>query len=155
MPIDPIKLGQLLDRNWPILVAWIGGERTDAEDVVQQAFIKLAQEEPVPNQCVAWLFTVSKRLAINQHISRQRRRAQERALAEFEAEFPTCSQTTEFEIRDLLAQLRKEEREVVIAKIWGGLSLQEIGTALNTSTATVWRHYQAGMNHLKELLGES
>lgn len=69
MPIDPDNLGKLLDGYWAILVEWVGGDRDGAEDVVQSAFIKLAFEEPKPVNCVAWLFKVSKRLAINEQVS--------------------------------------------------------------------------------------
>jgi len=77
MPIDPQSLGKLLDRDWPVLVQWVGGARDGAEDAVQAAFIKLAAEDPTPANCVAWLFTVSKRLAINDQVSRTNRRRRE------------------------------------------------------------------------------
>ena len=70
MPVDSEKLGDLLDRYWPVLVAWVAGTRDDAEDIVQSAFIKLAAEDPAPINCAAWLFTVTKRLAMNEHLSR-------------------------------------------------------------------------------------
>lgn len=153
MPIDTDSLGKLLDRHWPILVAWVGGERTEAEDVVQQAFIKLAQEETMPDNCAAWLFTVSKRLAINPQVSRKKRQIREKTVAAFQSQNQAGRGIAEFEIHDLLNQLASKEREVVIAKVWGGLTLDEISVALGTSTATVWRIYQTGVARLKELLG--
>jgi len=77
MPVDSEKLGDLLDRYWPVLVAWVGGARDEAEDIVQSAFIKLAAEDPTPINCAAWLFTVTKRLAINERLSRNKRRLRE------------------------------------------------------------------------------
>lgn len=155
MPIDSRELGQLLDSQWPILITWIGGERTEAEDIVQQAFIKLAQEDPVPDNCRAWLFTVAKRLAINQQISSQRRQVREKSLACIQPNDQAARSTTKFEVADLLNQLDSQEREVVIAKIWGGLTLAEIGSAIGVSTASVWRIYQTAVVHLKELMGET
>jgi RNA polymerase sigma-70 factor (ECF subfamily) len=155
MPIDSCKLGALLDSQWPILVTWIGGERTEAEDIVQQAFIKLAQEDPVPDNCRAWLFTVTKRLAINQQISRHKRQVREKSLACIQPNYQAAHATTEFEVLDLLNQLDSQERQVVIAKIWGGLTLAEIGSAIGASTASVWRIYRTGVAQLKELMGET
>lgn len=127
----------------------------EAEDVVQQAFIKLAQEETIPDNCAAWLFTVSKRLAINQQVSRKKRQVREKTVATFRSQNQADRGIAELEIHDLLNQLTAKEREVVIAKIWGGLTLDEISVALETSTATVWRTYQNGVDRLKELLGEA
>lgn len=69
MPIDANSLRKLLDDYWTTLVEWVGGARDGAEDVVQSAFIKLASEDPPPENPVAWLFTISKRLAINEQLS--------------------------------------------------------------------------------------
>lgn len=155
MPLEPTQLAELLDRYWPALVAWVGGERSEAEDAVQLAFIRLAQEHPAPTNCVAWLFTVTKRQAINQHLSRQKRIRREQQVATKHSN-STCHDTpsSQLEIRDLLSQLDARQREIVIAKIWGDLSFEEIADLLNESKATVWRVYQAGLTRLKELMGD-
>lgn len=77
MPLDAKELGKLLDGYWAVLVAWTGSSREGTEDIVQSAFIKLATEDPVPSNCVAWLFTVTRRLAINEQVSRSKRRSRE------------------------------------------------------------------------------
>ena len=77
MPIDANRLRKLLENYWTTLVEWVGGARDGAEDVVQSAFIKLASEDPPPENPVAWLFTISKRLAINEQLSQTKRRSRE------------------------------------------------------------------------------
>jgi RNA polymerase sigma-70 factor (ECF subfamily) len=153
MPIDAEKLEKLLTRYWPVLVAWLGGARHEAEDVVQAAFIKLAAEEPPPSNCVAWLFTVSKRLSINQHVSQLKRRSRESRAAAV----PTCSADSagEFELRELLNTLDDGEREIVVARIWGGLTFDEIALAQGYSKASAWRLYQSGLSKLRQAYGES
>jgi len=154
MPVDSEKLGDLLDRYWPVLVAWVAGARDEAEDIVQSAFIKLAAEEPVPINCAAWLFTVTKRLAINERLSRNKRRLREAEVATQRLK-PVGSQkrSTALELKDLLSKLEEREREVVIARIWGGLTFDEIASVIGESKATVWRVYQSGIEGLRELYG--
>lgn len=155
MPLEPHHLGELLDRYWPTLVAWVGGERHAAEDIIQQAFIQLAQEYPVPTNCVAWLFKVSKRLSVNQHISLLRRQSRERVVAEVRSLDQSQLSTSEIDLHDSLARLDHSQREIIIAKIWGGLTFDEISTSLQLSTTTVWRSYQEGIDRLKHILGET
>ena len=151
MPIDPSKLAELLDRYWPVLVAWVPGARADAEDVVQAAFVKLAAEDPPPGNCVAWLFTVTKRLAINELKSKQRRKSREESAAiQRQASDGTQASQADLETMDLLETLNDREREVVIARVWGELTFDEIALALNEPKATVWRNYQSAINHLKQ-----
>lgn len=152
MPIDPDSLGELLDDYWPILVQWVGGARDGAEDVVQSAFIKLASEEPPPGNPVAWLFKVSKRLAINEQLSRTKRHLRESRVGSHQAE--SIDRVSGFEMQDLLCSLDEREREIVIARIWGGLTFDEIAVARADSKATIWRSYQSGISKLKIAYGE-
>jgi RNA polymerase sigma-70 factor (ECF subfamily) len=151
MPIDACQLEELLDRYWSVLIAWLGGPREDAEDAVQAAFIKLATETPVPENCVAWLFTVSKRLAINAHTSRSRRRSLESTI---EAKSSDRTTSPFHDILDLLNTLDVREREIVVARIWGHLTFDEIAQALNESKASIWRCYQTGIRKLKNSYNE-
>lgn len=154
MPIDPHQLAELLTKYWPVLVAWVGGDRHAAEDTVQQAFIQLAQEDPVPVNCVAWLFQVSKRFSINQNKSGRKRQLREKTVAESRLLNQQTRATAEFDLQDSLAQLDDSQREIIVARIWGGLTFDEIGGLLQLSTSTVWRSYHDGIDRLKHVLGE-
>ncbi len=152
MPIDPDNLGKLLDRYWSVLVEWIGGGRDGAEDIVQAAFIKLAAQEPPPANCVAWLFTVTKRLAINERVSQTKRRSRESQVGTQRVE---CIDTSdELELRDLLNTLENREREFVIARIWGELTFDQIGSIYGDSKASIWRTYQSGISKLRKAYRE-
>jgi RNA polymerase sigma-70 factor (ECF subfamily) len=52
----------------------------------------------------------------------------------------------------LLAELPLELREVIVARLWGGLRFAEIGTLVGCSLATAQRRYEAGLNELKKRL---
>ena len=150
MPLDAEDLGGLLDRYWSVLVHWIGGAHDEAEDIVQSAFIKLAIEDPSPNNCVAWLFTVTKRLAINERLSSRKRHQRESQFA-MQKPASVCPQphATELELQELLSVLDEREREIVVARIWGELTFDEIATVCGQSKATVWRVYQTGIARLR------
>ena len=151
MPIDARELEALLDRYWAPLIAWIGGSHPEAEDTVQSAFIKLASEDPVPSNCAAWLFAVTKRLSINERMSQKRRRSRESLVASQKANVNgSAGNSGDLELRDLLNTLAECERKVVVARIWGGLSFDQIASVFGDSKATVWRAYQSGISRLRE-----
>ena len=52
-----------------------------------------------------------------------------------------------------LEQLIPEEREIVVARHWGGLSFEQIGLAAGCSASTAFRRYTAGLEALREKLG--
>jgi len=153
MPINHDELEALLDRYWPVLVAWVGGKRDGAEDWVQSAFIKLAAEEPQPENCVAWLFTVTKRLAVNDQVAQAKRRTREKQAVERSPRSADLSH--DFELRDLLDQLDAREREIVIAKIWGGLTFDEISSLDGEPKASLWRTYRSGLAKLRHIYGKA
>ncbi len=155
MPIDALQLEALLDRYWAPLVAWVGGSHQGAEDTVQSAFIKLAAEDPAPGNCVAWLFAVTRRLSINERVSQSKRRSRESMVASQKSEIADSSSNSgDLELQDLLNTLEEREREVVIARIWGGLAFDEIATVFGDSKATMWRVYQSGICKLREAYKE-
>ncbi|XZE54321.1 RNA polymerase sigma factor [Planctomycetaceae bacterium SH139] len=152
MPIEPKALNDTLNRLWPVLVAWADRACEDPEDVVQAAFIKLAAEEPVPDNCVAWLFTVVKRLASNSRLATHRRKQRQiNASASQPQQAERTEPAGEFELRDLLTRLGDREREIVIARVWGELSFEQLSVLFNEPKATVWRAYQTGIAKLKQV----
>jgi len=167
MPIPPEQLSELVDSHWGTLVAWVsvgGGEqRSMAEDIVQEAFIKLTLQDTVPDRPVAWLMTVSRRLAANHRLSASRRTVREQASSELRSRHGGFSGTQSTaiaaaevqEIRAALKTLRETERRVVIAKLWADLSWDEIAESLDCSRATVWRTYRRAINQLKSIYSES
>ena len=160
MPIDARQLGELVERYWPALVAFADRVCGEAEDVVQAAFIKLAAEEPVPDNCVAWLFTVVKRQASNARLSTNRRRQREtEAIANQQGPVDgdrsaSALDPSALDLRELLYQLEDRERETVVARVWGGLSFEQLAELTGESKATVWRLYQSGIAKLKQVYRE-
>jgi RNA polymerase sigma-70 factor (ECF subfamily) len=155
-PIDAEKLGRLLDEHGSALALY-AAQWTDApDDCVQEALVELARQRQSPEHVVAWLYRVVKHRALNAARGDQRRRDRElQAMAE---RFPEIDKSASLDGDDAIAavdalvQLEPDERELVVMRIWGNLTYEEIGAALNISTATAYRQYVRALNKLRKLL---
>ena len=54
---------------------------------------------------------------------------------------------------EALAKLPLEQREVIVAHLWGGLTFEQIAELTGGSAATAWRRYGAGLAELRTLMG--
>jgi RNA polymerase sigma-70 factor (ECF subfamily) len=152
-PIAPEELGRLYREHAPALRLYARQWPAGAEDVVQDAFVKLAQQSPAPEQVLPWLYRVVRNgaLAAARGEARRRRR-QDRASAS-EAWFAAADDHLDGrEATRLLAELPLEQREVVVARIWGGLTFEEVARLAGCSLATAHRRYEAGLAALRERL---
>jgi RNA polymerase sigma-70 factor (ECF subfamily) len=50
----------------------------------------------------------------------------------------------------LLAALPEEQREVVVLRVWGGLTLQETSDVTGRPVTTVFRRYRTGLAAIRE-----
>jgi RNA polymerase sigma-70 factor (ECF subfamily) len=54
---------------------------------------------------------------------------------------------------EALEALPLEQREVLVARLWGGLNFVEIGELVGCSSSAAHRRYAAGLAALRERLG--
>ena len=155
-PIDAEQLGRLLDEHGSALALYAAQWTDSADDCVQEALVELARQRQSPEHVIAWLYRVVKHRALNTARGDRRRREREsRAIAE---RFPDNGQPVAFggdeviAARDALLHLESGERELVIMRIWGNLTYEEIGAALNISTATAYRQYERALTKLRNIL---
>jgi len=116
------------------------GNAEDAEDVAQEAFVRVFQAIPRFRQEAAfstWLY----RIVTNLCLGRQRRR---RPVVELEtvaepssAESASRQVTADLVARQVLAELSPALRAVLVLREQEGLSYQEIAVALNVPMGTV------------------
>ncbi len=137
-----------------LLLARTYGE--PAEDCVQEAFIRLATQDPVPDSPVAWLFRVVRNEAVSQLRSQRRRSDRESLVAReqprwFEADANGYSADMELITRGL-ATLHAETRDILVAHIWGNMTFREIADAFDVSRATAHRVYQQGIQQLQKIV---
>jgi RNA polymerase sigma factor (sigma-70 family) len=155
----PELLGQLLDRHGAALELYARQWCCTPEDVVQQAFVQLARQRPVPEQLATWLYRVVRNGAISASRSERRRRRHEASAAELTRSWFMPSGCGELEsgldggaATEALAGLAQDEREIIVAHRWGGLTFQEIGTVAGLSASTAHRRYVSGLQSLREKL---
>jgi RNA polymerase sigma factor (sigma-70 family) len=160
--MDSERLGMLIDRLAAALTLYARQWCDEPEDVVQEAFVKLASQPATPLNPAAWLFRTVRNGSINAGIAKRRRRRHEAdAAAEVPAWFETGPTARNDAVVDpesaqaALAALPLEQREIVVAHLWGGLTFDQIGELVGVSTSSTHRSYQAGLTALREHLGVS
>ena len=152
------QLTELWHSHAAALLLLARGRCSAPEDCVQEAFIRLATQEPVPDSPVAWLYRVVRNEAVSQVRSQERRRVREERVARARAVWfasppgsPAESIGSE-EIERALRQLSDDTRDIMVAAIWGEMTFQEIADAFGISKATAHRIHQRGLETLRRLL---
>jgi RNA polymerase sigma factor (sigma-70 family) len=160
--MDSDGLGRLLDRHAAALELFARQWCETPEDVVQEAFVKLASARTPPDNPAAWLFRVVRNGALNAAQAARRRRRHETEAASSSTgwfvpqQTAASSESLEPETAaDELRSLPLDQREVVVAHIWGGLSFQEIAVVSGCSASTAHRLYSSGLSAMRERLGVS
>src|ERR1700730_2235632 len=99
------------------------------EDVVQDAFLLLSRQAVAPENPVGWLYRVVRNRAINAARSGARKARRETAAAsQARAWFePGADDRLDAEAAsEALKTLSADQREAIVARLWGGLSFEEI-----------------------------
>ena len=151
--MEPTVLGRLYRQHAPALCLYARQWVDSGEDLVQEAFVRLAQQIPPPENVLPWLYRVVRNEALSAHRSASRRRQRERRASAPEAWFAAADERLDAgEATRRLAELPLELREVIIARLWGGLTFEEIARLVGCSLPTAHRRYQTGLIHLRERL---
>jgi RNA polymerase sigma-70 factor (ECF subfamily) len=167
----------IVDREGPIVVracARIVGDRAEAEDLAQEAFVIAFRSLPTwrgDGPLGAWITRIAVRLALR-HAARRKSVAW---LDPFAAETasPTAAEGVHLgsaetpdpalwairaerdtELRRAVANLAEPYREVVALRFFGEQSLQEIAATTSRPLGTVKTHLHRGLARLREALGE-
>ncbi len=161
--MEPAELGQVFDELAAGLLLYArqlaggGGGGIAAEDLVQEAFVKLAGQKSRPTNPRAWMLLTVKRLALDAaRGARRRNRRDERAGVErwFERNAP-AEGAAEFagaevgEVQDALAALELAEREAIVLRIWNGATFEEIAAVMGLPLSTVYLRYRTGLERLR------
>ncbi len=114
----------------------ITGERSRAQDAVQQVFLKLLERGDLGHavDVKAYLFACVHNAALNDSKIRRRDVALNNESAWFDP--PNQDITGEINLRRALRALPDEQREVTVLHIWGELTFAEIAVVLDISSNT-------------------
>jgi RNA polymerase sigma-70 factor (ECF subfamily) len=153
--MGPEFLGRLVDEHAAALVLYARQWCAAPEDVVQEAFLKLVGQKTPPPNLLPWLYRVVRNGALDASRSERRRRRRETVAAE---RAPAWLEAREFAGLDgeaaaaALQALPSEQREVIIAHLWGGLTFEQVAVVTGCSSSTAHRWYLAGLSALRERL---
>ena len=153
--LGPKAVTRLWDEHGPALVLYARQWCDTPEDVVQEAFLLLVRQVAAPGNPVGWIYRVVRNRAINAARAGGRRRRREAAVATRDEpwfEITADDRLDAAAVTGALKDLPIEQREAIIARLWGGLSYEEISRISGRSTSTVFRCYQRGLAALRERL---
>jgi RNA polymerase sigma factor (sigma-70 family) len=104
---------------------------------------------------VPWLYRVVRNGALDAGKTRRRRQRREQVAARPERWFlETAIEGLDAEVAvAALRRLPVEQREVIVARLWGGLSFEQIGAVAGCSASTAFRRFDAGIDALRQELG--
>jgi RNA polymerase sigma-70 factor (ECF subfamily) len=150
-----------LDQHGAALVLfarqWVA-RHADAEDVVQEAFVRFWRSRERVAEPVGYLYACVKRCGLDWQRAGKRRSRREEATARPESE-PMFAGALEQDERRIaieaaLVNLPEKQREVLVMRIWGGLTFAQIAAALEISADTAASRYRYAINRLHEELAE-
>jgi RNA polymerase sigma-70 factor (ECF subfamily) len=143
-------IAELVRTKLPALVLFARQWKHDsAEDVVQEAFLQLMRLAELPRDPAAWLFA-AVRNASNQHLRMQKRRKCRENLAQAEKKLWFSPAEGENELVAELQSLPFDCRSVIVAKIWGNLTFEQIAAMIGSSKSSAHRKYNEGLALLKK-----
>ena len=150
-----------LDRHGPallLLARQFVPSQADAEDIVQDAFVRFWRSRSTVRDPAAYLYACVKRAALDRLRGSERRARREERAARPEAQPAFVSPAEQAErnmlIQTALAALPTEQAEVLVMKVWGGLSFPQIAEATETSSNTAASRYRYALARMREALAE-
>lgn len=134
--------------------------RADAEDVLQEAFVRFwKHQRKLGGEPLGLLFASIRRVAVD--LARRNLRRVRRELVAGEDEacggadlFLPLEENDErrLAIEAAIRQLPEKLREVLVLKIWGGLTFEQIAAQLDIPANTAASRYRYALTALRELL---
>jgi RNA polymerase sigma-70 factor (ECF subfamily) len=123
------------------------GRRHAAEDALQQVFVKLLEQNSIPEEPRPYLYRAVRNIALNlmRSVSKQI------DLAEIEPWFeaPEQDHAARVALTAELMRIPEEQRQVLVLHIWGGLSFEETGSVLAISANTAASRYRYALEKLR------
>jgi RNA polymerase sigma factor (sigma-70 family) len=149
---DHELLSRLLDEHSASLLLYAQQWCSSPEDVVQEAFIRLMRHRPLPNNVVGWLYRVVRNGAVSASRAASRRVRHEASAAGRREPWFKHSLDERIDAATATAALESlpmEEREIIVLRIWGGRSFDEIADLIGKSTSTAHRRFETGLKTLR------
>jgi len=149
------RLGRLFDahhRRLFALACRMTGDREDARDLVQEAFVRAAGARALPPEgsgAEAWLVQVLVHLCRDR---RRRQRVRQRHASERPPEPESVTQGPDLDLWSAVAALPPRQRAAIVLHEVEGHAVAQVGALLGISPITVRWHLLAARRRLREVL---
>jgi RNA polymerase sigma-70 factor (ECF subfamily) len=150
------QIARLFDAHASALVLYARQLCADPADVVQQAFLRLAEQRKMPSEPRAWLYRVVRNEALMVSRTSRRRRQCEARAADSNGDWFQSSAEDAIDAKaaaEAIAALPDRQREIVTARLWGILTFREIGDLLAISESAAHRGYHEALEVLRKQIG--
>lgn len=144
----------LYGQHGPALLAYgtsLLGDHSAAEDVLHQVFLKLLGQERLPEDARPYLFKAVRNRALNAIRGSA-------CLTSLDAQEwlikPQGMLEAGLEVEQAVRELPPEQREVVVMRIWGEMTMAEVAAVLEIPENTAASRYRYALNKLRVLLKE-
>jgi RNA polymerase sigma-70 factor (ECF subfamily) len=140
------------------LALWRTGSEDDAADVVQDVFVKVAEQGPklagVRNPKM-WLLTVTRRTAIDLLRRRGRRQTEDMEACELlvAVDQDLDRRADAAKVSATLRELPPAQRLVIYLRHFADCTFREIGSILGVPTFTASSRYRLGIARLRQRMG--
>ena len=124
------------------------GERSLAEDLLQEVFLKLYREPPQVEKPRAYVFRMARNLAIDA----LRRQQPAVSLEELELPAQPYDPGVKVDLERAFAQLTLTERQVVALHLSGGMTFRQVAEITGRPLGTVLWQYRRALEKLRNIL---
>ena len=148
------------DRHGPGLLLFARQFTTtlaEAEDAMHDGFIRFWKRRETVDDPTAYLYRAVRSAAMDQRRGSGRRQRREQSLAHEDRSDTqpwqqAVSDETDQQLRESIEQLPEQQREVLVLKIWGGLTFDQIADATDSPRSTTAARYSAALKALRETM---
>jgi RNA polymerase sigma-70 factor (ECF subfamily) len=122
---------------------------SEAEDVLHQVFLQLLRDGSTEILSPGYLFRAVRNRVLNQIRDRAREVAWDGEAQWLES--PSGSTETALALQSALRALPEEQREVIVLRMWGQMTFEEVAGVVGVSPNTAASRYRYGLEKLTEV----
>lgn len=155
--IDAEYLQHVIDTHGPALLLYARQWCRSPEDALQETWIQLINQTQPPENLLPWLYVTVRRRAMNlmRGDTRRDHHHQQSGIHQDQWFLPDSDRHESVDFQQLIAELPRTDREILVARVWGELSFSAIADLVDLSVSSVHRRYHEAIAALKRSINAS